>query len=115
MFSWLEDVVEAVSPNAWIAAGVLFLGPLLLPTVGRGLRPLAKGAIKGYLTVQDKVKEYAAVSAEQLSDLVAEARSEHGAAVAGAASAVAAEEASGTGTKERKTHSGSSGSKEKTA
>ncbi|MFZ0255367.1 MAG: DUF5132 domain-containing protein [Gammaproteobacteria bacterium] len=111
MFNWLEDVVEAVSPNALVAAGVLFLAPVLLPVVGKGLRPLAKGAIKGYLTVQDKVKEYAAASTEQLGDLVAEARSEHGAVAAGA---VAGEGASGS--KERKAPSSSSGSgKEKMA
>ncbi|MGC1955683.1 MAG: DUF5132 domain-containing protein [Gammaproteobacteria bacterium] len=111
MFNWLEDVAEAVSPNALVAAGVLLLGPILLPVVGRGLRPLAKGAIKGYLTVQDKVREYAAVSTEQLGDLVAEARSEHGAAAAGV---VAAGEGA-SGSKERKAQSSSSGGKEKTA
>jgi hypothetical protein len=112
MFNWLEDVVEAVSPNAWVAAGAVFLAPILLPVVGRGLRPLAKGAIKGYLTVQDKVKEYAAVGTEQLSDLVAEARSEHSAALAGAAAAAASEGAAAS--KERKPQP-SSGGKEKTA
>jgi hypothetical protein len=97
--NWLEDLVEAVSPNALVAAGALVLAPILVPVVGRGLRPLAKGAIKGYLTVQDKLKEYAAVSTEQLSDLVAEARSEH-AAAATAAGAVATAGASAS--KERK-------------
>ncbi len=106
--NWLEDLVEAVSPNALIAAGALFLAPILVPVVGRGLRPLAKGAIKGYLTVQDKVKEYAAVSTEQLSDLVAEARSEHSAAVATAVGSVAA------GSRERKVQPPGIG-KEKTA
>lgn len=105
--NWLEDLVEAISPNALVAAGALFLAPILVPVVGRGLRPLAKGAIKGYLTVQDKVKEYAAVSTEQMSDLVAEARAEH----AAAAGAVAAEGASGS--KERKAQSSSG--KEKSA
>lgn len=108
--NWLEDLVEAVSPNALVAAGALLLAPILVPVVGRGLRPLAKGAIKGYLTVQDKVREYAAVSTEQLSDLVAEARAEH-AAVATAAGAVAAEEAFAS--KERKSQP--SVGKEKTA
>lgn len=107
MFNWFEDVVEAVSPNALVAAGALFLAPIVLPVVGRGLRPLAKGAIRGYLTVQDKVKEYAALSTEQLSDLVAEARSEHSAAASGV---LAGEGASGA--KERKAQPSS---KEKTS
>ena len=111
MFSWLEDLVEVVSPNALVAAGVLFLTPIVAPVVGRGLRPLAKGAIKGYLTVQDKVKEYAAASTEQLSDLVAEAKAEH---AAGSATAVGAIAAEGAGvSRERKAQPASG--KEKTA
>ena len=109
--NWLEDLLDAVSPNALVAAGVLVLAPILAPVVGRGLRPLAKGAIKGYLTVQDKVREYAAVSTEQLSDLVAEARAEHAAAAATVAGAVAAERSAGS--KERKPQP--SVAKEKTA
>lgn len=109
--NWLEDLVEYVSPNALMAAGVIVLTPILLPIVGRGLRPLAKGAIKGYLSLQDKVKEVAASSTEQLSDLVAEAKAEHAAAMAtvGLAGAEAT-----SGAKERKAQSSVSG-KEKTA
>lgn len=107
--NWLEDVVEYVTPNALVAAGVLFLAPIVLPVVGSGLRPVAKGAIKGYLTLQDKVRELAAAGTEQVSDLVAEAKAEH-AAVGGAA---AIGDATG-GSKERKSPSSSAG-KEKTA
>ncbi|MGF1615015.1 MAG: DUF5132 domain-containing protein [Gammaproteobacteria bacterium] len=103
MMNWLEGLAEYVSPNALVAAGVLILAPIVVPVVGRGLRPLAKGAIKGYLTVQDKIKEYAAVSTEQLGDLVAEARAEYATAVAaGAAGAVAIEGAHEVKEKERK-------------
>ena len=49
-------------------------------------RPLAKGLIKGYLAVADRMKEVMAEAGEQLSDLVAEARAEYtaGAAVSAA-------------------------------
>lgn len=100
----LEDVVEFVTPNALVAVGVILLSPFVLPVIGAGLRPVAKGAIKGYLTAQDKVREYIATSGEGLSDLVAEAKAEHAAAVAAASGAVTevTQEAGTTGTEEEK-------------
>lgn len=110
--NWLEDVAEYVTPNALVAAGVLFLAPMLLPIVGSGLRPVAKGAVRGYLTLQDKVKELAAAGTEQVSDLVAEAKAEH--AAAGGAAAIGDASSGSTSSKERKSQS-SAGGKEKTA
>jgi hypothetical protein len=53
----------------------------------RYFHPLAKSVIKGYLTVQDTVTEWAAETGEQVSDLVAEARAEHAAPAAGSTAA----------------------------
>jgi hypothetical protein len=39
-------------------------------------RPLMKAAVKGYLSVADRIKEVAAEAREQMSDLVAEVREE---------------------------------------
>ncbi len=108
-----EDIVETVAPNTLVAAGVILLAPVLLPVVKTGLRPLAKGVVKGYRAFEDKVKEFAATTSEELSDLVAEARSEHAAAdeAARAASATTTEEEatrkekprSGAGTRQKAT------------
>jgi hypothetical protein len=63
---------------------------VLLPMVGLGgrrrmqsdgagdgpLRPLAKAAIRGYITVADKAKEWAAETRESWGELVAEVRAE---------------------------------------
>jgi len=39
-------------------------------------RPLAKTLIRGYLTLSDMAKEFAAEAGEQISDLVAEVKAE---------------------------------------
>jgi Protein of unknown function (DUF5132) len=44
-------------------------------TRGRG-RPLLKAAVRGYVTVADRLKEATAEAREQLSDLAAEVRAE---------------------------------------
>jgi Protein of unknown function (DUF5132) len=77
--SMFEDIVETVAPNMLVAAGAILLAPVLLPVLKTGLRPLAKGVVKGYLVIEDKVKEIAATTTEEFSDLVGEARSEHAA------------------------------------
>jgi Protein of unknown function (DUF5132) len=108
--SMFEDIVETVAPNTLVAVGVILLAPVLLPVAKTGLRPLAKGVVKGYLAIGDKVKEFAATTSEEFSDLYAEAKSEH-AAAAGAASAKATEEEatregkprSGAGTRQKAT------------
>ncbi|MCL5266071.1 MAG: DUF5132 domain-containing protein [Chloroflexi bacterium] len=72
----LDDVVEGViGGTSWglglgIAAGALLLA-------ARGGRPLMKGAVKGYLTLSEKVKEATAEVAEELQDVYAEAKAEY--------------------------------------
>lgn len=59
-----------------VGVGVALVTPIVLPAVAAVARPLAKGAIRGYLSISDKMKELTAEAGEQWSDLVAEARSE---------------------------------------
>lgn len=104
--SIFEDLVETVAPNTLVAVGVILLAPVLLPVLKSGLRPLAKGIVKGYLAIEDQVKEFGAATSEEWSDLVAEAKSEHGVAAGAAA-------ASAKTSKEEKPQSGA-GARQKT-
>jgi hypothetical protein len=75
----LKDIGERLEGKGWLGIGIgaLILAPVVIPAVARGLRPLAKGAIKGYLALQEKGREVFAETSEQFQDLVAEARSEY--------------------------------------
>jgi hypothetical protein len=53
------------------------VAPILLPGVASLVKPLAKGVVKGGLTLADKAREFAGEAGEQVSDLVAEAQAEH--------------------------------------
>lgn len=44
--------------------------------VGKGGRPLAKQALKGYLVLSERARELTAQASEQLQDIYAEARAE---------------------------------------
>jgi hypothetical protein len=82
----LEDVFEHSLPGVVIGA---LASAVLLPMVGgraaapaagtdgrRRINPLMKVAVRGYVTVTDRVKEYTAEAREQLQDLAAEVRDE---------------------------------------
>ncbi len=71
----LDDLLESVGgfPGRVLGIG-LALGAGIL--IGRGMRPVAKGAIKGYLSVADRVREFGAEAGESLEDLYHEARAE---------------------------------------
>ncbi len=76
----LEDVTGR------LLAGALWgLGAGLLLTVsrggGEGLRSVAKGAVKGYLAVADRVQDMSAEMRENVGDLAAEVRAERAAAI----------------------------------
>src|SRR5438094_10331180 len=74
-----QDIAERLEGMGWVGVGLgaVVLAPALIPAIGRGLRPAAKGAIKGYLTISEKAREMLGESGEQWQDLVAEAKTEH--------------------------------------
>lgn len=71
----LEDLLDTFggTPGRILGIGVA-LGAGVL--IGRGMRPVAKGAIKGYLSMTDRLKEYTAEAGESLQDLYHEAKAE---------------------------------------
>lgn len=75
--SWWRGLVTGYGPSVAIGVGVALMAPVLFTVVGSVVRPVAKGVIKGGLMLADTTKEFAAEASEQLSDLVAEARSEY--------------------------------------
>jgi hypothetical protein len=91
--AFFEDVAERLGGSTGLGIGVAaaVLAPTLLPVLGRGLRPLAKGAIKGYLLMTTRARTAVSDAGERLQDLYAEARSE--VETAGAVPSVAASEA----------------------
>jgi hypothetical protein len=82
----LDDVLKVGAPAILVGVGAVLVAPLVLPAVGSVARPLAKGAVKGYLALADSAKEMFAEASEQWSDLVAEARAEHSEGAPAAAS-----------------------------
>jgi hypothetical protein len=73
----LDDVLKVGAPAILVGVGAVLVAPLVLPAVGSVARPLAKGAVKGYLVLADSAKEMFSEATEQWSDLIAEARAEH--------------------------------------
>ena len=75
--AFLDDMFNGWGTTTLVGLGVVVAAPLLLPTVGAVVRPVAKTLIKSGLYLVDSVQEIVAEGSEQLSDLVAEARAEH--------------------------------------
>ena len=84
----LNDILEDSLPGVVVGAvATAILMPLVggrmasgngtagTASRGRG-RPLLKAAVRGYVTVADRIKEATAEAREQLSDLAAEVREE---------------------------------------
>lgn len=69
----LDDVIEVAS-GGWGIGAALVVGVGLLAV--RGGRPLAKSAIRGYLTATDTVRGWTANAVEQAQDLYAESKAE---------------------------------------
>ena len=72
---WIDGLKGAV-PSILVVLGVALAAPIVLPAVAAVSRPLAKTLIRGYLTLSDMAKEFAAEAGEQISDLMAEVQSE---------------------------------------
>lgn len=86
----LDNGLKGAVPSILVILGVALAAPIVLPTVAAVSRPLAKTLIRGYLTLTDMAKEFAAESGEQISDLVAEVKAER--EVSAAAEVAAASE-----------------------
>src|SRR5271156_4260419 len=69
----IEDMFKGNALTGVAVAAALFLGPTILPTIGRALRPVAKTVIKGGIVLY---RETIAGIGELTTDLVAEAKSE---------------------------------------
>ena len=89
-----DNIVEGFGsswvPTVLVGVGVALVAPVVVPALGAGMRPLAKAVLKGSIMVYDKGAEVLAEAGEQLSDLVAEVRSELDATASAAAAASAA-------------------------
>lgn len=75
----LDDMTKGPAPLL-IGLGVAMVAPTVLPALASGLRPLAKGMVKGGLKLYDAAREGLAEVGEQVNDLVAESRAEMAAA-----------------------------------
>jgi hypothetical protein len=86
-----DNVVEGFGsswvPSVLVGAGLALVAPVVVPALAAGMRPLAKAVIKGGIMVYEKGTEALAEAGEQLSDLVAEVRSELDGSATAAASA----------------------------
>ena len=87
-----DDMVQGLTsswvPSVLVGVGVALVAPIVVPALAGGMRPLAKAVVKGGMLVYDKGAEVIAEASEQLSDMLAEARSDlDAAAAAGAAHA----------------------------
>lgn len=74
----MDDIIEAMVPGGRALAVGVGVGIALLMT--RSLRPLAKQAVKGYLTASEGMRRVAVGAREGLQDIYAEAKAEQEAA-----------------------------------
>ena len=75
--AFLDKTLGGWGPTVLIGIGVAVAAPVLLPAAGAIIKPVAKGVVKGGLFVVDSLKELVAEGAEQVSDVVAEAKAEY--------------------------------------
>lgn len=82
---------DVIATAVLVGVATLALAPVLLPTIARVGRPIAKAAIKGAILAYETTRETVAELAEVAEDMLAEARAELAeATAAGAATAAAA-------------------------
>ncbi len=70
----MDELIEFVVPGGWGLALGVGVGAVLL--MRRSFRPLAKGAIKGYLVATEGAQRAAASAKEGFEDLYSEAKAE---------------------------------------
>ena len=56
----LDNGLKGTVPCILVVLGVALAAPIVLPAVAAVSRPLAKTLIRGYLTLSDMAKEFAA-------------------------------------------------------
>src|SRR5262245_12910843 len=82
-----EELFERMggTTGAGVGAGLaaLILAPRFARPLGRGLRSLAEGAIKGYLLVSERARDAVAEASDELQQLYTEVRTEADALAAG--------------------------------
>ena len=61
-----------------VGIGATVAAPVVMPMLAAAGRPLAKGAIRGVLSISDYVQEFFSEVGERWGDLLAEVRSENG-------------------------------------
>jgi hypothetical protein len=71
-----QSFISGTGKGIAIGIGVAILAPLLLPTVAKAARPLARAAIKSGILLLEKGRETAAELGEVVDDLLAEAKAE---------------------------------------
>jgi hypothetical protein len=72
----VEDIVNGFFESiGWGVGGAVVAATVLIG--GSQAKPLAKGAIKGYLTATRRVREATAEASETLQDIYAEAKHEY--------------------------------------
>lgn len=89
-----NDMLKGGLWTGLAVGAALMLGPVLVPALGRIVKPAAKSAIKAGIVLYDRGRETVAHLAEMAEDVVAEARAEMAeeAAVMAEAAAEVAEE-----------------------
>ena len=85
----IENAVEGVfeGPGFLVGLGAVVAAPVVFPAAAGGLRPVAKGIIRGALALSEATRGTFAGARERLSDLVAEVREERGGAAVAAVGA----------------------------
>jgi hypothetical protein len=77
--AFFEDLVKGnLVTSLIVGAGVIVLGPILVPAVARVARPAAKAAVKAGIMVFERGQEAVAEIREMAEDVHAEARAELG-------------------------------------
>ncbi len=72
----LDEVVDGIFGGSPWGLG-LVAAAAVVAVAGPRAKPLAKGAIKGYLAATDRAREWVAEASEQMQDLYAEAKHEY--------------------------------------
>jgi hypothetical protein len=88
----IDDIVEGVLGGTSWGVGAIAIAAVAVVGAPRA-KPLAKQAIKGYLTATERVREMVAEATEQVQDLYAEAKYEYESQLGGEAAEHEASEA----------------------